>query len=66
MEVLFLDSGYEIIIFLVIAIMFGPPLVLFIIGYLTRNRNQKTSRVMYILGVVYLIVGLGYCASLML
>ena len=50
------------IIITILAIMFGPPIVLTTIG---RNQNNKKSaKTYYIFAVVYLIVGLGICGSI--
>lgn len=67
MKPLLIDGGdYFGAILLVLFIMFGVPLILFIIGIAIRNRNKKASKILLISGVVYLLICLGICGSLML
>ncbi|MBZ4043373.1 hypothetical protein [Flavobacterium hibisci] len=46
-----------------VAIMFGPPVVFTIIGFLVKRNNPKTAKVLFILGAVYLLIGLGICGG---
>ncbi|MFK7813580.1 MAG: hypothetical protein AB8B59_13895 [Maribacter sp.] len=46
-------------------IMFGPALLLLVIGLLIRKKNLKAAKVFYILAGVYLLVSLGICGGLM-
>ncbi|MEZ4855352.1 MAG: hypothetical protein R2812_02615 [Gelidibacter sp.] len=66
MKLLFIDADYTAIFIIVLAIMFGPPILLGIIGLSYRNTNKKTAKVFYILAVTYLVLGLGFCGSMML
>ncbi|HET6540630.1 MAG TPA: hypothetical protein VFG46_09110 [Chryseolinea sp.] len=59
-------DGLGVIIILILAVMFGPPLVFFIIGLNKRNTNKESAKVFYILAVVYLVIGGGICASMLL
>lgn len=50
---------------LVLLTMFGPPLLFFIIGYSNKG-DKKMAKIMYIIAIVYLLIGLGLCGSLLL
>lgn len=45
-------------------IMFGPAIVLLIIGLVIRKKNPKAAKVFYILAGVYLLVSFGVCGAL--
>ena len=47
------------------AIMFGPAILLTIIGLAILKSNKKAAKVLFILAVVYVIVSLGVCGSMM-
>ncbi len=49
---------------LIIAIMFGPAILLAIIGAFVLKKNKKAAKVLFILAVVYLIISLGICGAL--
>ncbi|GAA3642451.1 hypothetical protein [Flavivirga jejuensis] len=53
------------IIYLIIAIMFGPAILLAIIGFAILKKNKKAAKVLFILAAVYVIVSLGLCGSMM-
>ena len=53
------------LVFFLVLIMIGPPILLSIIGLVVRKKNPKASKVLFILAVVYLLVGLGICGSMM-
>ncbi len=66
MTVLLIEGGNYLGVFLlVLAIMFLPPLILLIIGLVIRVKNRKTSKILIILSVVYLLISLGVCGSMM-
>lgn len=48
-----------------VLIMVGPPIIFTIIGFSVKKNNPKTAKLMFILGVVYLIVGLGICGGIL-
>lgn len=50
--------------FLIFGMLFGIPILLIIIGALLRKRYQKASTVFFILAVLYVIIGLGICSSM--
>ncbi|MBX7126855.1 MAG: hypothetical protein K1X47_14260 [Cyclobacteriaceae bacterium] len=58
----------NVVLALVVTFLVGflPPIVLFVLGFNRRKSHPATSKIMYILGVVYLIVSLGICATLMI
>ncbi|WP_248724532.1 hypothetical protein [Seonamhaeicola sp. ML3] len=45
---------------------FGVPLILLISGVALRNKNKKKSKNYLIAAVVYVIIGLGICGSMMI
>ncbi|MBC3845796.1 hypothetical protein H8K90_05360 [Winogradskyella echinorum] len=49
---------------LIIAIMFGPAILLAIIGFAVLKKNKKAAKILFILAVVYLIISLGICGAL--
>lgn len=51
---------------LIITIMFGPPIVLALIGFGVKKNNPNAAKVLFILAAIYLLVGLGICGSLMI
>ncbi|CAM1342548.1 hypothetical protein [Tenacibaculum amylolyticum] len=56
-----LEADYSGIVILILAILFGPPLVLIFLGTLLRKKYKNASKIFYILAVVYLLVGAGLC-----
>lgn len=51
---------------LLFAIMFGPAILLLIIGFILRGKGKhKAGKVLFILAGVYLLVSLGVCGGLM-
>ena len=53
------------LIYLLVAIMFGPAILLAIIGFAVLKKNKKAAKVLFILAAVYVIVSLGICGSMM-
>ncbi|WCO01703.1 hypothetical protein [Psychroserpens ponticola] len=49
---------------MIILIMFGPAILLAIIGTFVFKKNKKAAKVLFILAVVYLIISLGICGAL--
>jgi len=62
---LFLEPNLDGLAELMIAIMFGPAIILAIIGLLLRKNNKKAAKVFFILAVVYVIISLGVCGALL-
>ncbi|MFP4844528.1 hypothetical protein [Winogradskyella sp. PE311] len=46
------------------AIMFGPAILLAIIGFAVLKKNKKAAKVLFILAAVYVIISLGVCGAL--
>lgn len=53
------------IIILSVLIVFGPPFLLWVLGRSQdRNGKDNSAKILYILAIVYLIVGLGACGGI--
>lgn len=57
MTVLNLDG----LIFLVLFILLAPPLILFVVGYLIRKKYERAFKILYLIAILYLLIGLGVC-----
>lgn len=53
------------LIYLLVAIMLGPAIIMTIIGFAVLKKNKKAAKVLFILSAVYVIVSLGICGSMM-
>jgi len=53
------------LVFFFALIMFGPALLLLIIGLVMRKNKPKAAKVFFILAGVYLLISLGICGGLM-
>lgn len=51
---------------LIVAIMFGPAILLAIIGFAVLKKHKKTAKILFILATVYVIISLGICGSMMM
>ena len=61
-----LEGGnYDGIVLFIMFIMFGPPVILTIIGFSIRKTYPQTAKFLYILAVVYAIAGLGICGNML-
>ncbi|WP_338793965.1 hypothetical protein [Bernardetia sp. MNP-M8] len=49
---------------LIIGVMFGPPVLLSVIGVFLYKSNPKASKVLFILAAIYLLIGLGMCGTM--
>lgn len=59
---IFLEVGnLSGLVFLIVLIMIGPPIVLAIIGAFLRKKHKQAANVFFILAVLYLLIGLGLC-----
>ena len=62
-----LEPNLDGLIILIILIMLGPAILLAIIGGILRyNLKIKAAKVFFILAVLYVIISLGVCGSMML
>ena len=66
MTTLLIEADYTFLFVIVIAIMFCPPILFGLIGYSFRNKNKRTAKIFYIIAIVYLLIGLGICGSMLL
>jgi hypothetical protein len=66
MKTLLIEGDYTMVFVFVLGIMLGVPLILTIIGISCRNKHPKTSKVLFIIAGVYLLISLGVCGSMML
>lgn len=65
MSLLLEPGNLDGLVILIVAIMFGPAILLAIIGFAVLKKNKKAAKVLFILAAVYLIVSLGICGVLM-
>ena len=65
---IFLEGNMNLdgLIYLILAIMLGPAILLAIIGFAIREKNKKAAKVLFILAAVYVIVSLGLCGGIIL
>jgi len=68
---LFLETGnmdgLGLLIGVVLFVMFGIPIILSIIGWvLWAKKKKKSAKILFITAVVYLLVSLGICGSMMM
>ncbi len=63
----FLEGNMNLdgLIYLILAIMLGPAILLAIIGLAVRKNNKKAAKVLFILAAVYVIVSFGICGGMM-
>lgn len=62
----FLEVGDLSGLFLIIGlIMFGPPVLLAVIGGVIRKKSKTASKIFFLLAVLYLLIGLGICGSML-
>lgn len=54
------------LVILIFAIMFGPAIILAIIGFVLNKKNKKAAKILFILAAVYLLISLGICGTLMM
>ncbi|EDP72820.1 hypothetical protein FBALC1_17002 [Flavobacteriales bacterium ALC-1] len=66
MKLLIEPGNLDGILVLIIAIMFGPAILLAIIGFAVLKKNKKAAKVLFILAAVYVIISLGICGSMMM
>ena len=65
MTILKIDGqGVALIIFLV-ALAWIIPIAMLIIGLVRLKRKQKNAKILLIISGIWLLIGLGFCGSLM-
>lgn len=52
------------ILIIILLVLLGPPIIFMVLGK-NSKQNKKRAKIFYILGVVYLIIGLGSCGILL-
>ena len=62
---LVLELNLDGIIWLILGIIFGPAVVLALIGLILRKSYKKAAKVFFILSVLYVIVSLGICGNML-
>ncbi len=63
---LILQEDYSLAIYSILFISFGVPLILAVFGIVFHNSKPKTSKVLYIIAGVYLLISLGICGAMMI
>lgn len=58
------NMNFDGLILMILAIMFGPAILLAIIGALVFKKHRKAAKVLFIIAVVYVIVSFGICGVL--
>lgn len=64
-NILILMDELGVIILAFLFIMFGPPIILTIIGFSIKSNKPKAAKILFILASVYLLIGLGICFTLL-
>ncbi len=61
-----LEVNLDGLFILLFGVMIAPALVFFIIGAILSNKGKKkTGKILFILGVVYLVISFGSCGLMM-
>lgn len=58
------NMNFDGLIIMIILIMFGPGILLTIIGLSIYGKNKKAAKVLFIIATVYTIISLGICGAL--
>jgi len=64
MKLILEPGNLDGLVVLIIAIMFGPAILLTIIGFIVKKSNKKAAKVLFILATIYVIVSLGICGAM--
>ncbi|WP_204344546.1 hypothetical protein [Psychroserpens algicola] len=59
------NMNFDGFLIMILLIMFGPSILLTIIGALVYKKYRKAAKVLFILAVVYVIISFGICGALM-
>ncbi|UUV22580.1 hypothetical protein [Paenimyroides aestuarii] len=62
----FLEVNLDGLVAIIFLVMFGPPIVLALIGVIVKFKSAKAAKVLFILAGLYLLIGLGICGSMMI
>lgn len=65
---IFLEGGgYTMVFVIILILMMLPAIILSIIGaVLYYNGKRKTPKILFIIAIVYVLVSLGICGSMMM
>ena len=64
MNLLLEPGNLDGLVILIVAVMFGPAILLTIIGAAVYKKNKKAAKVLFIIAAVYVIISLGICGAL--
>jgi hypothetical protein len=59
------NMDFSGLLIMILLIMFGPGVLLTIIGIAVYRKNKKAAKVLFIIAIVYTIISLGVCGALM-
>ncbi|WP_299332985.1 hypothetical protein [uncultured Psychroserpens sp.] len=65
MDLLLEPGNLDGLVILIVLVMFGPAIVLALVGFGVLKKYKKAAKVLFILAALYLIVSLGICGALM-
>ncbi|WP_299114955.1 hypothetical protein [uncultured Winogradskyella sp.] len=54
------------LLIIILAVMFGPAILLAIIGFAILKKHRKAAKVLFVIATVYVIISLGICGALIL
>ncbi|MDG5491037.1 hypothetical protein [Psychroserpens sp. SPM9] len=58
------NMNFDGLLVMILLIMFGPAILLAIIGIIVYKKHKKAAKVLFILAALYLIISLGICGAL--
>ena len=61
-----LEGNLDGLLLFILAIMFGPALLLAIVGFAIMKTQKKVAKTLFILSVLYVIISLGICGGMIL
>jgi len=56
-------NQYLILALVIILLILSPAIILCIIGFSLRRKKPKTSKTLFIIAGVYLLIGIGLCGA---
>lgn len=56
--------NFDGLLIMILLIMFGPSILLAIIGAMVYKKHRKAAKVLFIIAVVYVLISLGICGAL--
>ena len=61
-----IEPNLDGLIWLILAIMFSPAIILTIVGFIILKKHKKAAKILFILASLYVIISLGICGSMIL